>query len=35
MKKWTYETATQYVKRAKEKGLTYLSAMDYLKNHKK
>lgn len=34
MKKWTKETATQYLKNAKQKGLTYWSAIDYLKNHK-
>ena len=34
MRKWTKESATEYIKKAKEKGLTYWSAMDYLKNHK-
>lgn len=33
-RKWTKQTAAEYVKRCKEKGLTYWSAMDYLKNHK-
>ena len=33
-KKWTKETAQAYIKKAKEKGLTYWSAVDYLKNHK-
>lgn len=33
-RKWTKETAQVYIKKAKEKGLTYWSAMDYLKNHK-
>lgn len=35
MRKWTYETASEYLKKAKEKGLTYLSAIDYLKKHNK
>jgi len=30
MRKWTKETAEAYVRKAKEKGLTYWSAMDYL-----
>lgn len=34
MKKWTKDTAERYIKQAKEKGLTYWSAVDYLKNHK-
>ena len=34
MKKWTKETAEKYIKYAKEKGLTYWSAVDYLKKHK-
>lgn len=34
MKKWTKETAEKYVKYAKEKGLTYWSAVDFLKRHK-
>lgn len=34
MRKWTKESAKNYIKRAREKGLTYWSAMDYLKNHK-
>ena len=34
MKKWTKETAEKYIKQAKEKGLTYWSAVDYLKHHK-
>lgn len=33
-RKWTKESATNHIKKAKEKGLTYWSAMDYLKNHK-
>ena len=33
-RKWTKESATNYIKKAKEKGLTYWSAMDYLKHHK-
>ena len=34
MRKWTKETALAYIKHAKEKGLTYWSAVDYLKHHK-
>lgn len=34
MKRWTKQTAENYVKTAKQKGLTYWSAIDYLKNHK-
>lgn len=34
MRKWTKETAERYIKQAKEKGLTYWSAVDYLKYHK-
>ena len=33
-RKWTKDSAEKYIKKAKEKGLTYWSAMDYLKNHK-
>ena len=33
-RKWTKETAQAYIKKSKEKGLTYWSAVDYLKNHK-
>lgn len=33
-RKWTKQTAIEYVKRCREKGLTYWSAMDYLKKHK-
>jgi len=33
-RKWTKESAEKYIKNAKQKGLTYLSAMDYLKHHK-
>lgn len=33
-RKWTKESAEKYIKNAKVKGLTYLSAMDYLKHHK-
>ena len=33
-RKWTKESAEKYIKKAKQKGLTYLSAMDYLKHHK-
>lgn len=31
---WTKESAEKYIKNAKVKGLTYLSAIDYLKHHK-
>ena len=34
MRKWTKETAQAYIKYAKEKGLTYWRAVDYLRNHK-
>lgn len=33
-RKWTKESATNYIKHAKEKGLTYWSAKDFLKNHR-
>ncbi len=32
--KWTKESATNYIKHAKEKGLKYWSAKDFLKNHR-
>lgn len=34
MRKWTKESAEAYINKAREKGLTYWSAMDYLKHHK-
>ena len=34
MRKWTKQSASDYIKNAKQKGLTYWSAMDYLKHHK-
>ena len=34
MRKWTKEIAERYIKQAKEKGLTYWSAVDYLRHHK-
>ncbi len=34
MRKWTKQTAEEYINHTKEKGLKYLSAMDFLKNHK-
>lgn len=34
MRKWTKESAENYIKYAKEKGLTYWSSVDYLKHHK-
>ncbi len=34
MKKWTKKTAEEYIKKAKEKGLTYWSAKDFLKHHR-
>lgn len=33
-KKWTKQSAEKYIKEAKQKGLTYWSAIDYLKHHK-
>ncbi len=33
-RKWTKQSAEEYIKKAKEKGLTYWSAKDYLKHHK-
>ena len=33
-RKWTKQSANEYIKKAKEKGLTYWSAKDFLKNHK-
>lgn len=33
-RKWTKESASNYIKKAKEKGLTYWSAKDFLKNHR-
>lgn len=39
MKKWTKETAKKYAEKVEkgkqEKGLTYLSAIDFLRHHKK
>lgn len=32
--KWTKQTAEEYIKKCKEKGLKYWSAKDFLKNHK-
>lgn len=34
MRKWTKQSAEEYIKRAREKGLTYWSAVDFLKHHK-
>lgn len=34
MRKWTKQTAEEYIRKAKEKGLTYWSAVDYLKHHR-
>jgi len=34
VRKWTKQSASDYIKNAKQKGLTYWSAMDYLKHHK-
>lgn len=34
MRKWTKQSAEEYIKKCKEKGLTYWSAKDFLKNHK-
>lgn len=33
-RKWTKQSAENYIKRTKEKGLTYWSAVDFLKHHK-
>ena len=33
-RKWTKQSAAEYIKNAKQKGLTYWSAKDYLKHHK-
>ena len=33
-RKWTKESALNYIKTAKSKGLTYWSAKDFLKNHR-
>lgn len=33
-RKWTRQTAEEYIKKCKEKGLKYWSAVDYLKHHK-
>lgn len=33
-RKWTKESAERYIAKAKEKGLTYWSAKDFLKNHR-
>ena len=32
--KWTKESAERYITKAKEKGLKYWSARDFLKNHR-
>ena len=34
MKKWTKESAKAYIEKARERGLTYWSAYDYLKRFK-
>lgn len=38
-RKWTNETAEEYIKKVElgkeQKGMKYLSAIDYLKNHKR
>lgn len=34
VRKWTKESAENYIRTAKQKGLTYLSAKDYLKHHR-
>ena len=33
--KWTKQTAEEYIKKCKEKGLKYWSEKDFLKNHKR
>lgn len=32
--RWTKQMAEEYIKSAKQKGLRYWSAKDFLKNHK-
>lgn len=33
-RKWTKQTAEEYIKKCKEKGLKYWSAKDFLRNHR-
>ena len=33
-RKWTKQSAEDYIKTAKQKGLTYWSAVDFLKHYK-
>ena len=33
-RKWTKQSAEKYIAKATQKGLTYWSAMDFLKHHK-
>ena len=34
MRKWTKQTAEEYIRKCKEKGLKYWSARDFLRNHR-
>lgn len=34
MKKWTKQTEEEYIRTTKQKGLTYWSAVDYLKHRR-
>lgn len=34
MRRWTKQSAEEYIKKCKEKGLKYWSAKDFLKNHR-
>ena len=33
-RKWTKESAERYIKTAKQKGLTYWSVKEFLRNHR-
>lgn len=33
-RKWTKQSAEEYIRKCKEKGLTYWSAVDFLKKHR-
>lgn len=33
-RKWTKQSAEKFIEEAKQKGLTYWSAVDFLKHHK-
>lgn len=34
MRRWTKQSTEEYIKKCREKGLTYWSAKDFLKNHR-